>query len=239
MDTPTEDLSARFGHPIRHVVFDWNGTLLDDARPMYDAWVFGADRFGFRAITFDEWQSRPKRPFRDYYDHLRQLANELPFSDEEYAQAGACWDQAYLELAAGVGLVPSAAELLTACASQNISTSICSIHYSWHVRETAEKLGVHDYFSIIRGREPGDVHETKAFYLKNLVAELTERDLITSPTEVLMVGDIQDDAKSAQEAGVNAALVASGEESASLLAQVGCPVFVDLTQFSEALLRSS
>lgn len=55
---------------VEHIVWDWNGTLFDDARVSYEASVELFAARGLRPVSFDEDRSAFTRPIAVFYEAL-------------------------------------------------------------------------------------------------------------------------------------------------------------------------
>lgn len=232
MNTAFQDL---FRDKIRHVIFDWNGTLLNDAPSMHRAWNYGAAQHRYAELAYEAWRSVHKRPFRSFYDYLRDLAGEPPLSDEEYVAIGRTWNESYAMSSADVELNDGTAELLTLLQQRGITASICSLHENDALEEKIHQLGVRHHFTCVFGRQSHHLHETKTTYLAELFEDLISKCVVSRPDEILMVGDIVDDAVAAHENNMNAALIACGEESGELLRRANTYVFSDIMDLTNAL----
>src|SRR5918994_175906 len=53
-----------------HLVWDWNGTLLDDLGIVVEAVNHSTAAFGLNPITANDYRDHYTRPVRDFYDRL-------------------------------------------------------------------------------------------------------------------------------------------------------------------------
>ena len=58
------------GTSVEHIVWDWNGTLFDDAHIAYEASVEVFAARGLRTVTFEEYRSAYTRPIDVFYEAL-------------------------------------------------------------------------------------------------------------------------------------------------------------------------
>ena len=76
---------------MRHVVWDWNGTLLDDLPLVVESVnVLMHDR-GFAAITTEDYTTNYTRPVRLFYERLFGRA----IDDDEWAHVDEVFHRAY------------------------------------------------------------------------------------------------------------------------------------------------
>ena len=64
----------------RHVVWDWNGTLLDDLAATLEAINEVMDHFGAAACDEDTYRRHYTRPVQRFYEHLL----DRPLDDEDW-----------------------------------------------------------------------------------------------------------------------------------------------------------
>jgi phosphoglycolate phosphatase-like HAD superfamily hydrolase len=205
------------------VVWDWNGTLLADT----DLTVASANA-AFSAIgqpvhvTKAAWQRHTTRPIRATYDALagRQLA------EPEWQVIQTVWMSHYLAGFPQVPLASDAVPALDLAAQLGLSQSIVSLHLASELTGHVAARGVSHRFVRITGAPDQAGAGGTPSKATLLATHLTALDL--APAQVLMVGDMADDALAAAAVGAQAVLVATGDTSAERLAATGFPVAPDL-----------
>ena len=202
---------------IRHVFWDWNGTLLDDAHVCVAAIdrllaVRGLPPIGGVAA----YRSLFVFPVFDYY---RALGFDVDHED---------WDALAREFHAALREVddsrlrPDAPAALRAVRALGLPQSILSLCEQSLLERKLRECGVRDCFDRVQGVDNLD-GASKLEAGRRLAA-----DLALPPEEILMVGDTLHDREVARELGCRCILVSCGHQSPERLAAAGCPVYPTL-----------
>lgn len=205
---------------VRHVVWDWNGTLFDDLHIVLDAVNVGLASVEQGPISLDDYRDHYTRPVRTFYERL--LGRGVPSG--EWEDLDRRFHDGYRELLARASLTADAAEALEAVRSRGISQSLLSMFPHEELVPLVGRLGIAGYFDRIDGLR-GVAGDPKAAYLeehlRGLIAEV-------DPAEVLVVGDTVDDAVAAAHVGARCVLYDNGSHHRSALDDLGVPVAVSL-----------
>lgn len=201
----------------RHIVFDWDGTLLDTVAVEVAADAAIAARFGWAVVDADHYRAHMSRHWRDYYDHLRALAGGQPLTDAELDDVYDAWHAEVAARRHEQALHDEALPTLQALAAAGVTASVCSMHRHEPLRLLIDSFGLTPYLTRIDGLAQRDTgRTTKAQHLREHVRSL---DI---PTESIgVVGDDVDDASAAAEIGAQAVLVSTGVYSPERLAASG------------------
>ena len=97
----------------RHVVWDWNGTLLNDFPALLAATNALAPRWGWPIIDREYYQHEFSRPLHEFYAKLLGR----PVTDDEYARLNDEWLDEYHALRPVQGLAADAREAIARVAS--------------------------------------------------------------------------------------------------------------------------
>ena len=95
---------------MAHLVWDWNGTLLDDLTLVVAATNASLASIGGPSVTADEHRRDFRRPISAYYSHV--LGREI--TDDEFARLDGAFHDAYRDGLAGAGLAVDAWDALAA-----------------------------------------------------------------------------------------------------------------------------
>jgi phosphoglycolate phosphatase len=200
-----------------HVIWDWNGTLLDDvdlARRVVDAMLLrrglpGLDRTRYHEI-FDI-------PITSYYERAGFDFGLDPFAalaDEFHSRYGARWR--------GCGLRLGAEAALAALRAGGVEQSVLSASQQAKLDEQVDHFGLRAYFREVAGI---DDHHAGG---KQAQGRALMRELACDPRRVLLVGDTVHDYEVAEEVGVSCVLIANGHQPRSRLERSGAPVLDSL-----------
>ncbi len=198
--------------PLRHIVWDWNGTLQDDVQ----AAVNGINRLleerGLPTVDVDKHRDLFAFPVSNYYTALGfKLENEnWPLLAKTFITAFLADESTTLFR----GTVPT----LTLLASHGIGMSILSASEQATLEQSLARHGIRQFFREVKGL---DNHGAGS---KLHMAEALFTTIGTPLDDVWLVGDTTHDKEVADAAGCNCILLASGYQSRERLQQCGCPV---------------
>lgn len=207
----------------RHIVWDWNGTLLDDGQIMMasiDAAFSGA---GYRGVTIAEHQRHFRRPISEFFERLAGKSLDR----DELNDLLERFDGAYSRCEHNATLTRGADRCLAAWRSNSHTQSLLSMYPHEKLEPLVRKMGIEDHFILIEGRL-GQGPDTKASYLRRHIRKLGILDL----RSVLLIGDTVDDAMAAQEIGVKCVIYHSGADALhhrDHFADLGVPVVSSLS----------
>ena len=187
------------------IVWDWNGTLLDDVQAGIDALNrMLADR-GLPPITREFYRNRFGFPVRPFYYEIGMNP------DRE-------WSRICVEfhdyLARGAqGIRPDAIDALAYVRTKGARQALLSaLRQDLLLRDTARE-GVQEFFEAIYGVDNLD-GATKLSRGRELVARI-------GPSDLVFIGDTLHDAEVAAELGARAILVDGGHQHADRLRAAG------------------
>lgn len=200
---------------IRHVVWDWNGTLLDDNHAVLAAVNAVCAEHGRGPFTLDQWRATFRRPLIDCYGEL--LGRTL--STQDWADLDRCYHDSYHALLHSCALAHGVADTLTAWRTRGRTQSLLSMWTHHRLTELITTMGLLDHFTKIDGlrHDPGGGSKSS-----HLLAHLREQEL--DPADVVLIGDIVDDSDAAEAAGTRCVLVTTGMGSPESLRRTGRPV---------------
>jgi len=191
---------------IRHIIWDWNGTLLDDVdacvgainRMLGPRHLPPVDTAAYRLI-FDF-------PVKSYYARLG-----FNLDDEDWDQVAVEFHDHYGELARVSLLRDGITDVLTALHTAAVPMSVLSACESSILNRMLAERGIHDRFMHIRGLD--NLHA--ASKLENGRALLREINL--PPDDIMLIGDTNHDHDVASAIGVRCILLAGGHQHESRL----------------------
>ncbi|MDR2975227.1 MAG: HAD hydrolase-like protein [Propionibacteriaceae bacterium] len=203
---------------VRHIIWDWNGTLLDDTPLTVKAATVSLAAINHPVrLTVDQWREVATRPVTRTYETLCGA----PLDEAQFRILNQSWLSTYCSGEAEVGLNPTAVAALELARSAGVTQSILSLYLEPQLRARVTQLGVADHFTDIWGTRDGwkNLQATKA---DRMLAQLAAVGV--SPDEALVIGDMVDDGDEAVSIGASATLVSTGDTSHQRLAASGFPV---------------
>ncbi|MEI6211322.1 MAG: HAD family hydrolase [bacterium] len=209
--------------PYRHIVWDWNGTLLDDVQ----ASVNTINRLlAARALPLTE-VSRYRElfgfPVRDYY-----TAIGFRLEQEDWDLLARTYHDLY-RTDTTIRLHAGALPALRFCREAGLGSSILSASEQTILERMLAEANVTAWFDFIHGVD--NLHgRSKLETGRKLIQRIP-----CPPAQVLFVGDTLHDREVAAELGCACVLVAHGHQSRERLLAAGCPVLETLAELPEFL----
>lgn len=232
--TTSLDRPRPHGHPsggpgaITHVVWDWNGTLFDDAQALIAATIEAFQTLELPPVTVERYRALHVQPIDAFY---RRLLGPRATPDL-LRRIAAAFDAAYAVRRSGLLLDGDALAALTETAARGLTQSILSMHPHHRLAELLDHFGIRDRFARVDGQRGPDIGR-KSTLLKAHLEHLNLKG-----GQVLLIGDTVDDARAAREAGAHCVLYASGLHDPAVLAGEGVPVVASLHEGLAAVLPS-
>jgi phosphoglycolate phosphatase-like HAD superfamily hydrolase len=205
-----------------HLVWDWNGTLLDDFDLTVAATNAAFASCAGRRITGDEHRRQFRRPVADYYAEVLGR----PVDVEEFGRLDRIFHDHYH---AGLRECRLAKDAEQALAWWSVEAgggqSLLSMWFHEKLVPYVDGFGLTRHFARIDGLRDHVGGGGKADYL---IDHLRELDL-TGPN-CMLIGDTLDDAAAARAVGARCVLVTGGFTDRERLAATGLPVAESLTE---------
>lgn len=212
-----------------HIVWDWNGTLFDDNHAVVAAVNAVCADFDRAPIDLTQWREVFSRPLWHCYERLldRQL------DETDWARVDALYHDAYRGLLDTCGLAAGVPARLHEWAASGRSQSLLSMWFHAELAPLVRQLELCDVFERVDGVREHIGGGSKASYLREHLQQLDR-----APHEVVLIGDVLDDADAAEQVGAHCVLVTTGVMSRAKLATAGRPV-ADSIDEAVALLAES
>lgn len=204
--------------PIRQVLWDWNGTLLDDLT--YAIGVrnrtfpaFGLPRIGSVA----EYHRQFTFPVRRYYERAG-------VTDETFVAVAHAWMAEYVRGFAAVPLHGDAVETLARFAAAGVRQAVLSATRRDMLESQIARFPIRAYFTDVLGLSDIYARSKEAVGLDYLAR------CGVPAASTLMIGDTLHDAEVARAMGTGCVLVARGHQSRETLLTAGVPVMETLLE---------
>lgn len=187
---------------IKHVIWDWNGTLLNDVQACVDSINRMLSKRNLPNITIKEYRDIFDFPVKSYYSRLG-----FDLENEDWDAIANEFHQHYAKFSPTAELRPGITDTLKSIAKQGLPMSVLSAS---EIKILERMLRAHDIRPFFQ----------HVFGLNNLYAaskldrgRLLLQDLQISPECVLMVGDTNHDYDVAHELGMQCVLITGGHQS--------------------------
>lgn len=209
---------------MKHIIWDFNGTLLNDTQLSLDVDNNVFEKLGIPAITIDDYRNNMTMPVRDFYPTVG-----VDYSIHSYETIARLWLDEFNQKAVGVGLVSGALDAIRFFHGQGRSQSVLSASYEPSLRKQCEALGLTPYMADISGLE--DESASK----KTEIGRRQLRELGLEGRDVVLIGDMLTDAHLAEDLGADCILVSWGHNDLKRLLSSGLPVARDFGELEEIL----
>lgn len=213
-------------HGYETVVWDWNGTLLDDLDYCLEIAneLFG--ECGLAALSRERYRAIFDFPVRLYYERAGLSLDEAGFralSVEFCARF-----ERRLE---GVPLFARASALVQSLATRGTRQLVLSNAEQGSLTRQIERWGLGALFDGVQGRSDtfatGKVEAGRALIAQRRV----------NLERAVLIGDTLHDAEVAAQLGLDCVLISAGHQSAERLSSAGCRVVESLDELAEELER--
>ncbi|ASU24380.1 phosphoglycolate phosphatase [Vibrio qinghaiensis] len=198
-----------------HIIWDWNGTLLDDFHISLKATNVALMNIDVLPLNSEEYRSLYCVPVYDFY---RKVLGRKP-TLIEWENIGKKFSTIYKHEILDAPLAKDVLDLL----HKRRRHSICSLMERDLLIKMLESFGISSHFTEIHGRTTPLATEGKYAHLKQHVNNLINNWGVKKE-EIVVIGDTADDADSAQELGLASILYSGGTFNHQRLAATGKPV---------------
>lgn len=209
--------------PYRHIIWDWNGTLLDDLDVCIEVMNAILARRRLSALTRARYHTLFDFPVRNYYERLG-----FDPRIDGFEQLSVEFIAGYEARRLDATLHPESRSILGAVHAAGCRQSILSAYRHETLHEIVAHFGLTAYFEHIVGLDNIHAH-SKVALGRDLV-----RRLAVPPAAILLIGDTLHDLEVARELGVDCALVAAGHHPIERLTAGHSRVFPDLAALANA-----
>ncbi|MFF2013423.1 HAD family hydrolase [Streptomyces sp. NPDC058195] len=212
------------GNHRTHLVWDWNGTLLDDNVAVVGATNAAFGEVGLEPITLEQYREMYCIPIPRFYE---RLMGRMP-TEAEWERMDGIFHRYYTEQRAACGLTEGAEDLLAQWRLAGRSQSLLSMYTHNELVPVVRGYGIESHFLRVDGRT-GPSGGSKAHYMERHIAALDG----ISPERTVVIGDAVDDAVAAAHVGAKAVLYTGGSHSRASLEAAGVPVVDSLAEAAQ------
>ncbi len=211
----------------RHVIWDWNGTLLDDAWLCVEILNGLLHDAGLRPLTVDEYRADFSFPVLEFYER-----RGFDFKTHSFNEVSQRYISAYNQRRYECQLQPGTTAALARLREAGLEQSVLSAYHEDTLREVVAHYGLVDFFARLSGLDnihaDGKVARGKA-HLRSL-------ELHKAPHTVLLIGDTAHDHEVAAAIGADCLLLHHGHMHPQRLGGRGAPVIGSLAEAAERVL---
>lgn len=202
---------------IEHIIWDWNGTLLNDVALCTQIINSMLAKRGIKTLSEEEYRTVFTFPVEKYYRDAG-----FTFENESFETVGTEFIELYNQQIASAGLFSESVTSLNFFKMKNIRQSILSARHVENLKQDMNRFRISGYFQTIFG-----IENHYAAGKLELGKQLLE-SLHLAPEKILLIGDTLHDAEVARKLGTQCILVAAGHQSAERLKLANFPIFENL-----------
>jgi phosphoglycolate phosphatase-like HAD superfamily hydrolase len=203
---------------VGHLIWDWNGTLLDDLELVVAATNASLASAGGPSVTAEEHRRDFRRPVWAYYAHVLGR----PVAEDEFLRLDLVFHDAYRR---GLTTCLLAVDALDAVRSWDGSQSLLSMWFHQELVPYVTGHGLADHLTRVDGLREVIGGGSKVPHLRAHLDALGMRG-----ADCVLIGDSIDDAEAASSVGARAVLYAGGFTDEKRLRATGLPVATTLVE---------
>lgn len=202
----------------RHVIWDWNGTLVDDFWLSHSIVNSYLSDLGLAEITPEQYKDSFAHPIKDFYIKLGLVLDQQRFvelSEHFLSNYQRGFSNCKLHIQAG--------DFIASLRARGITQSLLSAHPHELLMDNLATIGMENAFDQIVGLD-NRLGDSKLSRGKMLIEQLPY-----STSEIVMIGDTDHDHFVASGLGIDCVLISNGYQSQERLLKLGVPLFQSLT----------
>ena len=208
------------------VIWDWNGTLLDDVELCSGIMNNLLVSRSLPSITLKKYKEIFTFPVKDYY-----IEAGHDFTEESFEKISVDFMGQYEVRKYNCELFPFSTKVLQKFKSLNIKQHLLSAYRQEDLTEFLKHYGINKYFTFIKGLD--HIHaDEKVEIGKQLMNEISADG---TNSDVIMIGDTIHDFEVATELGADCILIANGHQNIERLKEQNIPVLKNLEELYNLL----
>ena len=209
---------------IKHIIWDWNGTLINDAWLFVELMNEELNDRGLPIININEYKQNFTFPVKKYYENLG-----FNFKTEDFKEVGYNFIQKYKLRKNEPQLYPETKLILERILNRGISQSIISAQENNLLKESIQFYQLNGFFNSIKGIDN--------YYADNKIeiAQKNRQQIKCHSTEIMMVGDTVHDYEVAQNLGIQCILFAGGHYTKKRLQKTKANIINNLLEVEQYL----
>ena len=187
---------------IKYIIWDWNGTLIDDA------WLFVEIMNGelkerdLPLINVKDYRKHFTFPVKKYYENLG-----FDFKKENFQEVGFNFIQKFKKRKFEAQLFNESLQILTFARNHGIQQSIASAQEHHLLNETIKHYNINHYFEYVAGIEHYYADD------KIKIAKQIREKIPFDNNEIIIIGDSAHDSEVARHLKIKCALFSGGHYS--------------------------
>jgi phosphoglycolate phosphatase len=213
---------------LKHVIWDWNGTLLDDVDLCVMLLNELIDERGLERVTREFYREHFGFPVRAFYEKVG-----FDFKRDDFTRLSHAFNLRYREEIERAGLQPDALAALQSLQRTGISQSMVSATEENMLVKMLDHFRIRRYFCRVKGL--GDSHATS----KVLLGVTLREELGLKNEHTLLIGDTLHDLETARAIGCRCLLFCGGHQNPARFADTGVTLLRGLKELMPTMTRTA
>lgn len=203
----------------KHIIWDWNGTLLNDIDLCIDIMNKLLEKNNLAPVSIDRYKEIFTIPVSTYYESLG-----FDITNGNFEKIGKEFMDVYEIRKCECNLYPEVLSILKKLKELGIEQSVLSAYSHETLVEILQTYGISNYFIYVMGAS--DIYATgKVEQGRELIKSIdVERD------KVVMVGDSLHDYEVAETIGIDCFLISNGHQSKKVIEKSGAKILDSLSE---------
>lgn len=193
----------------QYVIWDFNGTLLDDVQLCFDLLNKMLSKRGYKTVSMNKYKEIFRFPVKEYY----RLAG-FDFNKEPFEVTAVEFIEDYQPMSLKLSLHENTFDVLNKIKEYDIRQLILSASKIENLLEQTKHFGLDTYMDAILGIDT--IHATSKV---SIAKDWMNKNNINS-SDVIFIGDTDHDYEVAKSIGVDCLLIANGHQSKERLLRV-------------------
>lgn len=203
----------------KHIIWDWNGTLLDDVNLCLEIINSLLTKRKLSSISLEYYREVFSFPIIEYYEKLG-----FDFAQESFESIGTEFITDYEKKRSQCSLMSDAYKTLLNISQLGLTQSILSASKQNYLNDAIGAHGLTSTFTEING-----INNHYASSKIEIGIDFIARNKL-DPSTILLIGDTTHDADVAASIGADCCLIPNGHQSRKKLATRGVPIAASLAE---------
>jgi len=209
---------------ISNIIWDWNGTLMDDLDLCIKVMNVSLAKRNMRLLTKEYYREIFDFPVEGYYQRLG-----FDFANDSFEKLSVEFIGNYNQYQYESKLFDKTESLLSALKNKGVKMYILSARDGDQLRKNLEHYNVFHYFEDISGLKDIYAHSKVENGLQLIENQNIKKD------ETVMIGDTIHDAEVAKKLGLDCVLLNRGHQNNEKLIKTGFPVYENFEELFKNL----
>lgn len=210
----------------KHIIWDWNGTLLNDLTLCVELLNMSLEKRKLPEMTEEKYRKEFLFPIKTFYESIG-----FDFSKEDFTIANDEFHQGFEENFKKLALQPYAKDTIARFQKMGVTQSILSATVQSRLEQQVDFFGIKSLLNNVVGISNTPSGYGKEFEGKEL---LSNTDIPLKQT--IIVGDSMLDFTVSIALNIDCALLSNGHNNFERLKATGSKTFADIQSFSDWIL---